>query len=331
MAYKDLPEFARALEERDLLKRISVEVDPILEITEITDRVVKDGGPALMFENVKGSPYPVLINAFGTFERMRLALEVDDLDSIARRIKRLIRVPDMRSVLDKLKVLPLLQGMAGVFPRQVNRAPVQEVIEERPDLTRLPVLKCWPQDGGRFFTLPLVITRDPDTGHQNVGMYRMQLFDATTTGMHWHPHKDGAYHYQKYKRRGERMEVAVALGADPAMIYAATAPLPPMLSEFLFAGFLCRQPVELVKAKTVGLEVPARAEFVLEGYVEPGELRREGPFGDHTGYYSLDDDYPVFHVQCVTRKREPLYRHRADLPTVATSAGTGDRRYEPAA
>jgi len=307
LPYKDLAHFARVLAERGLLKRISAPVDPELEITEITDRVVKEGGPALLFEKVKGSPYPVLTNAFGSYERMCLALEVDDLDDIAERIRRLLDVPDLRTLADRLKALPLLKELSGVFPRRVKSAPCQEVVEEDPDLTTLPVLKCWPQDGGRFFTLPLVITKDPETGRHNVGMYRMQLFDAKTTGMHWHPHKDGAHHYQKYVRRGERMEVAVALGGDPALIYAATAPLPAMVSEYLFAGFLRRRPVELVKARTVDLEVPADAEFVLEGYINPGELRREGPFGDHTGYYSLADDYPVLHVQCVTHKRRPIY------------------------
>ena len=307
MAYRDLTEFVSVLEREGYLKRVNSEVDPVLEITEIADRMVKEGGPALLFERVKGSPYPVLINAFASYEQMRLALEVDDIDDIARRIEDLIKVPEMGSLVDKLKALPLLQEVNSVFPRRVRRGACQEVIEAEPDLTQLPVLKCWPQDGGRFITLPLVITKDPDTGHQNVGMYRMQVYDARTTGMHWHPHKDGAHNYQKYLRQGRRIEVAVALGGDPALIYASTAPLPSMISEFLFAGFLRRRPVDLVKARTVDLEVPANAEFIIEGYVEPGELRREGPFGDHTGYYSLADDYPVFHVTAITRKANPIY------------------------
>lgn len=304
MAYRDIGEFAALLEKKGLLKRIKSPVSPILEITEITDRVVKMGGPALLFENVEGSPYPVLINTFGTEERMCLALGVDKLDDIGAEIKDFLKPPEVTGFWDKLKALPKLAEVGNWLPKTVNRAPCQEVVED-PDLNQLPVLKCWPEDGGRYITLPLVFTNDPETGKRNMGMYRLQVFDARTTGMHWHVHKDGADHYARAK--GKRLEVAVAVGADPAVIYAATAPLPKGIDELLFAGFLRKSPVEVVKAKTVDIMVPAHAEFILEGYVEVGETRVEGPFGDHTGYYSLADNYPVFHVTCVTRKKSPIY------------------------
>lgn len=307
MAYRDLREFMEVLENKGQLRRVKVPVSPALEITEITDRVVKQGGPALLFEEVEGSPYPVLINVFGTPERVCLALERTNLDEIGKEIKALMDPPELGRFLDKLKALPRVGQFISYFPRVVKQGPCQEVVEEEPDLGQLPVLKCWPGDGGRFITLPLVITRDPETGKRNVGMYRMQVYDRRTTGMHWHLHKDGAHHFRRYRRLGRRMEVAVALGGDPATIYAATAPLPRDLDEFLFAGFLRKAPVELVKARTVDLEVPAGAEFILEGYVDPEESRLEGPFGDHTGFYSLADHYPVFHVQCITRRRNPIY------------------------
>lgn len=307
MAYKDLADFISTLEERDELKRISCEVDRNLEITEITDRVVKVGGPALLFERVAGSPYPLLINAFGTPKRMALALEVDSLDDIAGRIEELLDVRGTGGFLDKLRELPKLAELSRFFPRQVKSGECQQVLEE-PDLDRLPVLRCWPGDGGPFFTLPLVFTRDPDTGVQNMGMYRLQVYDGRTTGMHWHLHKDGREIWEKYRVRGGRMPVAVAVGCDPATVYAATAPLPRFIDELVFAGFLRRSPVETVKCTLSDLRVPAHAEFVLEGYVDTdGELRREGPFGDHTGYYSLIDLYPVFHVERITRKRAPVF------------------------
>lgn len=306
MAYKDLQDFIKTLEDKKMLKRIKAEVNSELEITEITDRVVKSDGPALLFEKVMGSPYPVLINAFGSFERMNLALEVEKLDDIARDIGSFMDMSSYLGLINKIKSVPKLARLMKVFPRKVDRAPCQEVVEE-PDLSRLPVLKCWPGDGGRFFTLPLVITKDPDTGLQNMGMYRLQVYDEKTTGMHWHLHKDGREIYEKYKKAGGRMPVSVAIGGDPALIYAATAPLPKEIDETLFAGFLRKAPVELVKCRTNELFVPAHAEFILEGYVDVDEMREEGPFGDHTGYYSLKDSYPVFHVTCLTRKKNPVY------------------------
>jgi len=309
VSYQDLQDFLRALKDKGLLKTIEAEVDPVLEITEITDRVVKNKGPALYFSRVKGSPYPLVINTFGTMERMAMALGVASLDEVARRLQEYLDLPHAAggNFLEKLKALPRAAEAVKFLPKTIKKAPCQEVVEMEPDLHTLPALHCWPQDGGRFITLPLVFSKDPLTGRRNCGMYRMQIYDRKTTGMHWHLHKDGARHFRGYQAGGERMEAAVAMGGDPATIYAATAPLPKDIDEMIFAGFLRREPVEMVKCKTVDLEVPARAEFVLEGYVDPAEKRLEGPFGDHTGYYSLADDYPVFHVTCITRKTNPVY------------------------
>ncbi len=310
MSFKNLGHFIQELEKRGELKRITREVSPRLEITEITDRVSKAHGPALLFVKVAGSDFPVLINAMGSYERMALALGCNSLEEKAKELEELLDWAFSQMVkIDLASFLPKAKWARLFLPhRTIGKAPCQEVIDHEPDLSKLPVLTCWPGDGGPFFTLPLVITRDPETGSQNMGMYRLQVFDKNTTGMHWHLHKDGAHYYQKYKARGERMPVAVALGDDPAVTYAATAPLPEGVSELFFAGYLRGKPVETVKCVTCDLEVPAQAEFILEGYVDPAEpLRREGPFGDHTGYYSLADDYPVFHVTCLTRRKNPVY------------------------
>ncbi|MCK4257758.1 MAG: menaquinone biosynthesis decarboxylase [Halanaerobiales bacterium] len=307
MAYRDLREFIKKLEAEGELVRIQTEVDSDLEITEITDRVSKDYGPALLFENVKGSNYPVLINAFGTYKRMAWALGVEKLDDVARDMERFLDVPG-GGWIEKFKKLPLLFEATRFFPKKVRNAPCQEVVEKDVDLGKIPILKCWPEDGGKYVTLPLVFSKDPETNIQNLGMYRLQVFDKKTTGMHWHIHKDGARIFHKHKKLGKKMEMAVAIGADPATIYASTAPLPPGIDEILFAGFLRKSPVEMVMCKTVDLMVPAHAEFVLEGYVDPEEdFHIEGPFGDHTGYYSLADYYPVFHITCITRKTNPVY------------------------
>lgn len=310
MAFRDLHEFVAELERRGWLKRITAEVDPELEITEITDRISKAYGPALLFENVKGSDMPVLINAMGSYERMALALGADSFHDISQRIEEWLALKDQvpRSIVDKVKVLPRLAELSSYMPRRIRSGSCQEcIIQDNPSLHILPVLKCWPQDGGRYITLPLVITRDPETGTQNMGMYRMQIFDHDTTGMHWHTHHDGAAIYRKYCALEKPTPVAVALGGDPAITYAATAPLPPGIDELLLAGFLRRKPVETVRGITVDLEVPAHAEIVLEGYVNPGETRVEGPFGDHTGYYSLADEFPVFHLTCITHRRDAIY------------------------
>ncbi len=303
-----LRDFIAVLEGRGDLKRISADVDPILEITEIADRIVKKGGPALLFERPKGSAIPLLIGIFGTWERMCAALGVGRIEEITGRIEALLEPEVSASFWEKLKAIPKLRELAHIVPRVVRHAPCQEVVVEAgPFLERLPILKCWPGDGGRYITLPLVFTRDPDTGLRNVGMYRMQVFDDRTTGMHWHPHKHGALHHRGYSRLKKRMDVAVALGGDPATIYSATAPLPDGVDELVFSGFLRKAPVEVVRCRTVDIEVPAHAEIVLEGHVVPGEERLEGPFGDHTGYYSQEGDFPLFHVTCMTMRKDAVY------------------------
>jgi len=356
MAYDDLRDWIKTLEKHGELKRISEEVSPELEITEITDRVSKSGGPALLFENIKGHPgHKVFINQFGSERRMALALGVERLDEIAERIHGLMNLKAPEGLLDKLKMLPQLSALTSAFPKTVSAkdAPCKEVVlRENFDLNQFPILKCWPHDGGPFITLPCVVTRDPRTGKRNVGMYRMQVYDGQTTGMHWQRQKVAAEHYREALRRqaaanstedprtarvaamaesaggavaipdgpigglpqvalgnlkGSRLEVAVAIGTDPATTFAAIVPAPPEVEEYLIAGFLRGKPVEIVQCETVDLQVPAHAEIVLEGYVELGELRSEGPFGDHTGFYTLTDDYPVFHLTCVTHRKNPIY------------------------
>ncbi|MGB9662528.1 MAG: menaquinone biosynthesis decarboxylase [Moorellaceae bacterium] len=304
MAYRDLREYLQALETKGLLHRVPVEVDPVLEIAAISDRVVKAGGPALLFEKVKGSSIPVATNLFGSEALLKTALQIEDWDEPARRLADLLTVPELTTWRSKLQNIPRLWEVNKYLPRRVKHAPCQEVVVDQPSLKDLPVLQLWPGDAGRFITLPLVFTRDPRTGRRNVGMYRMQVFDERTTGMHWHLHKDAAEHF---RQAGGRLPVAVALGGDPALIYAATAPLPSGIDEMLLAGFLRQEPVEMVPALTVDVEVPAHAEIILEGYVEAGEKRLEGPFGDHTGYYSPADFYPVFHLTCMTRRKDALY------------------------
>jgi len=308
MAYRDLRDFIHALENRGLLKRVKAEVDPDLEIAEINDRVVKTGGPALLFENTKGAKHPCVVNLFGSFERMKLALEVESLDDIGEKMLEFLEPEIPTNLMEKLKALPKLKRLADFLPKNVKSGPCKEVIiKDTPSLDIIPVLKTWPQDGGPFITLPMVFTKDPDTGIRNCGMYRMQVFDGQTTGMHWHMHKDGASHFRKAEARGQRLPVAVAIGSDPATMYSASAPLPPDIDEMLLAGFLRGAPVEMVKCETCDLEVPANAEIVLEGYCEPGERRMEGPFGDHTGYYSLVDEFPVFHITCITMRKDAIY------------------------
>lgn len=305
--FEFLGEFLEALQKRGWLHRVKAAVDPVLEMAEITDRITKSGGPALLFERPIGSPFPVAINLFGSPERIKLALGIEDYEEVASRISEFLTPPSPSTLVEKLELLPRLIEMSRFPPRVVKSAPCQEVVEENPSLDLLPIMKCWPEDGGRYITFPLVITKDPETGKRNVGCYRMQLYDSRTTGMHWQVHKDAARHFRKYRELGKRMEVAVAFGADPATLFAAVCPLPPSVDELLFSGFLRRSPVDLVKGKTVSLEVPAQAEIVLEGYVDPDELRVEGPFGDHTGFYSLPEPYPVFHLTAVTRRKHPVY------------------------
>jgi 4-hydroxy-3-polyprenylbenzoate decarboxylase len=311
MAHQDLREFIGALEKAGELKRITFEVDPKLEITEFADRSVKTGGPALLFEKPKGSNIPVLVNAFASEKRMQIALQVDSVDDIAGRIAEYLQMKMPEGLLGKLKMLPKLAEMGAFFPKIVSGGPCKDVIRKGSDvnLKEIPVLHCWPDDGGPYITLPMVFTKNPETGKRNCGMYRMQVYDERTTGMHWQTHKQGAEHYRRLQREGKvaRMPVAVAIGADPAAMYSAILPLPPDLDEMMIAGFMRSKPVEMVKCETNDIEVPANSEIVLEGYVELGEKRTEGPFGDHTGYYSLEDDYPVFHVECVTHRKNPIY------------------------
>ncbi len=363
MAYDDLRDWIKALERAGELKHIRTEADPILEVTEITDRVSKSrdekgnvGGSALLFENLKGYPgQKLLINQFGSRRRMNRALEVDSLDEVAERIRGFLDIKSPQGFLDKVKMLPMLAEMGKFFPKVVPTGPCKEVIKRDSfSLLDFPILKCWPKDGGRFITLPCVITRDPRSGKRNVGMYRMQIYDERTCGMHWQRQKVAAEHYrdrlrEEFNKNGEtgvparpadnsvgtgdlaraavdimarssggaklaegdrpsgRMEVAVAIGTEPTLTFCAIVPAPPDIEEFVIAGFLRQKPVELVKCETVDLEVPAHAEIVLEGYVNLDELRTEGPFGDHTGFYSLEDEYPVFHVTCITHRKDPIY------------------------
>src|SRR6201994_4214217 len=313
MAYKNQQEFIQALEKAGELVSIRSFVDPKLEIAEITDRVSKsgNGGKALLFEKT-GTQFPVLMNAYGSEKRMCLALGVDHLDDVTREIEGLFKLlsAPKEGLLDKLKMLPKLGQFASWMPVvRSGRGECQEVVMTNPDITQLPVITCWPKDGGPFVTLPIIHTKDPVTMSRNVGMYRMQIFGPTLTGMHWHKHKVSARHFAEYKKTGEKMPVAVALGGDPAYAYSATAPLPENVDEYMLAGFLRKKKVELVKCITQPeIEVPADADFVIEGYVDPTEeLIWEGPFGDHTGYYSLPDWYPRFHVTAITHRKNAVY------------------------
>ena len=311
--YKNLGEFLDRLESAGELKRIAEPVSPYLDISKYTDAESKSpgGGMGLLFTNVQGYKFPVATNIFGSDRRIRMALGVDHLDDLANRVREYIEFNPPSGFRDAIGALPMALDLARFPPRNFKgkKPPCQEVVwkGDEVDLSILPVLHCWPQDAGPFITLPLVITRSLVTGRRNVGMYRLQVFDRNTTGMHWHIHKDGSHYYNEYARAGKRMPVAVAIGADPATIYSATAPMPRGIDEMMLAGFIRKKPVRMAKCLTVDLQVPAEAEFVLEGYVDPGELRREGPFGDHTGYYSLADDYPVFHVTAVTHRKDPVY------------------------
>ncbi|MBS3907153.1 MAG: menaquinone biosynthesis decarboxylase [Syntrophaceae bacterium] len=307
MVIRDLNQFIELLEREGELKRISVPLSPVLEISEITDRVSKKGGPALLFEKVEGHCFPVVTNLFGSEKRMRLCLGGRSPDEVGRELKNFLEMEPPDTLWKSIKALPRLHQLSKFFPRKVEKAPCQEVVLKEPDITLLPTLQCWPEDGGRFITFPVVITKDPETGKRNVGMYRLQIFDSKTLGVHWHPQKGGAQHLRIAERRGGRLEVAVALGPDPAALYSATAPLPEGMDEFLFAGFLRGEPVEMVKCATLPLEVPGCSQFVIEGYIEPGEKRMEGPFGDHTGFYSLPDLYPVMHVTALTHRKDAIY------------------------
>jgi 4-hydroxy-3-polyprenylbenzoate decarboxylase len=305
MAYESLGAFVRALRAAGELATIEAAVDPHLEIAEITDRVVKAGGPALLFRNVRGSRFPVLTNQFGTERRAALAFGARSLREVEDRVRGVVEPAMPSDVGGKLgRLASLAAAGASTIPRRIDKAPVQEVVLDPPDLRQLPVLTTWPLDGGPFITLPLVVSRDPESGRLNVGMYRVQIYDARTAGMHWQRHKQGRAHAAK---AGRRIPVAIAVGGDPALTYAATAPLPPIVNELAFAGFLRRKPIRTVRARTVDLDVPADADFVIEGHVDNDDLRVEGPFGDHTGVYSAADLYPTLHVTAITHRRDAIW------------------------
>jgi len=313
MAWKNQQQFIEALDNAGELLRIKAFVDPKLEIAEITDRISKsgNGGKALLFENT-GYEFPVLMNAYGSEKRMSMALGVEQLDDVAKEIESLFHLlsSPKEGILDKLKLLPKLGQFASWMPKvKKGRGECQEVVMENPDITKLPVITCWPKDGGPFVTLPVIHTKDPNTNSRNVGMYRMQVFGPALTGMHWHKHKVSAKHFTEYKKLNQKMPVAVALGGDPVYAYAATAPLPENVDEYMLAGFLRKKKVELVKCiSQPDVEVPADADFIIEGYVDPNDdLIWEGPFGDHTGYYSLPDWYPKFHITAITHKKNAVY------------------------
>src|SRR5437773_4803447 len=302
----DFRSWIALLEREGELVRVAAEVDPHLEMTEITDRTVKAGGPALLFEHPKGSSHPLLINQFGTERRMCLALGVERLDDVAAKLEDVLEMQPPQGLVDKVRGLKKLKSIADSLPQTARRGPAQEIVVtgDDVDLEALPIQTCWPGDVAPFITLPAVITKDPRTGTRNVGMYRMQVLDRATTAMHWQIHKDGR---ADYLATDGRIEVAVALGLDPVTTYSASAPLPKHIDEFMLAGFLRGEAVDLVKCKTVDLEVPADSEIVLEGYIEKGELGEEGPFGDHTGYYSPPEPFPVFHLTCMTMRRDAIY------------------------
>ena len=313
MAYRNQQHFIETLEKAGELVRINTFVDPKLEMAEITDRMSKQpgGGKALLFENT-GYEFPVLMNAYGSEKRICIALGVQHLDDVAKEIENLFKLlsTPKEGIINKLKLLPKLNEFGSWMPKvKKGKGECQEIVMNEPDITKLPVITCWPKDGGPFVTLPVIHTKDPNTNTRNVGMYRMQVFGPTLTGMHWHKHKVSAKHFNEYKKLNKRMPVAVALGGDPVYAYSATAPLPENVDEYMLAGFLRKKKVELVKCITQpGIEVPADADFIIEGYVDPDdEMIWEGPFGDHTGYYSLPDWYPRFHITAITHKKDPVY------------------------
>ena len=311
--YKNLKDFLKRLDNAGELKRIHQPVSCSLEISRYTDAESKskNGGKALFFEKIKESEFPVATNIFGSNKRICMAMGVEHLNILGKNIKKYIEIEPPKSIKQVLSIIPMALGASNFIPRTFRgkTPPCQEIIykDSKVDLSILPVLKCWPKDAGHFVTLPIVFTKSLATGKQNAGMYRLQIFDKNTTGMHWHIHKDGSNYYNEYRKANKRMPVAVAIGAAPAVTYAATAPMPRGMDEMLLAGFIRKKPVIMAKCLTNDLLVPAEAEFILEGYVDPGELKTEGPFGDHTGYYSLADDYPVFHVTAITHKKKPVY------------------------
>ena len=311
MTFRSLGDFLSVLESRGDLVRVTRPVSRDLEVTEVTQRVLRADGPALLFENVPGSSMPVVTNLLGSPRRIAAALEADSVDAVADRVERLVHLRPPAGVLGAVRdlggTIETLSTLRSLAPKRVRSAPCQEVEESSVDLGRLPILKCWPKDGGRTVTFPVVITKDPETGESHTGIYRLQQYGPDTLGMHFQVHRVGANNYRKWAARGEKMPVAAVIGADPATVFSGLAPVPEGISNFVFAGFLRGEPVELVSARSVDLEVPANAEIVLEGYVDPTERAVEGPFGDHTGYYSAPEPFPVFHVTRVTHRTRPVY------------------------
>jgi len=311
MAYNSLHDFILELEKNNELLRIDTKVSSILEVSEINDRMIKSSGKALLFENIEGSNFPILVNAMGSKKRIELALRVNDIEDISNAILNLFKslTSPKESIVDKLRMLPQLKEISSWAPKRSTKKGVcQEVEMESVDLNKLPILTTWPFDGGPFITFPVVHSLSPENNSHNMGMYRMQVYDKETTGMHWHMHKDGASHYRGYKEKGKKMPVTVTLGGDPVYTYAATAPLPEEVDEYMLAGFLRKKAVKLVKCKTNDIFIPEDVDFVLEGYVDPSEeLKLEGPFGDHTGYYSLADMYPSFHITHISHKRNAIF------------------------
>ena len=323
MPFRDLGEFLGALEARGDLLRVRSAIDPALEITELTQRAVRRDGPALLFENVRGASMPLVTNLLGSPRRIALSLGADRLDAVAGRIETLVRLRPPAGVLGALKdlggTLETLELLRSLAPKRVRSGPCQEVEEDRVDLDRLPILRCWPGDGGRTITYPVVLTSDPETGQVHTGIYRLQQYGPDTLGFHAQVHRVGASNFRKWAARGERMPIAAVIGCDPATVFAGLAPVPEGLSNFVFSGFLSGRPLEMVPAREAPFDVPAQAEIVLEGYADPAERKVEGPFGDHTGYYSAPEPFPVFHVTRITRRAKPTY-----LTTVTGKPPTED-------
>ncbi len=312
MSFKNIAEFLKELERQGELIRIKEKLSPILEITEVIDRVSKmpGGGKALLFENVEGYDIPIVANLYGSERRIKLALGYDNLEDIGWKLYRILRPEVPKTFLEKLKRLPELKKLNDAIPRTIRKAPVQEVIDTSPDLFSLPIPKCWPEDGGRYITFAQTVTLDPESGIRNVGLYRLQVLDKNRLAVHWQIHKHGNHHYWKAKKLGKKLEVAVVLGGESPLPYVGSAPLPPEVDEYLFAGIIMERPVELTKGVTVDLEYPANADIVIEGFVDPQEpLVDEGPFGDHTGYYTPVDKYPQMHVTAIVRRKKPFFLH----------------------
>ena len=307
MPIEDISELVEKLEKAGELRRVKTLVDTNLEISEILSRVMYSNGPAILFENVKDYDMPILANAFGSLRRLEIGLEMQDFTEIGQRIVDMTRMEMPTGIIDKLRKLPELSKMADIAPKLQKSGPVTEVIEDTPSFDKIPILKTWPKDAGKFITFGLIATKHPETGVRNLGVYRMQIIDSTHALMHWQKHKRGAHHYDIKKDTGSKIEAAIIIGADPATVFSAVAPVPEGLDKYVFAGITRKTGIKTVKCRTVDLEVPANAEIILEGYVDPSDIRMEGPFGDHTGYYTPPEPYPVFTLTGIMRRQKPIY------------------------